>query len=167
MDTRTDRRKSEAYIDAANLHRCLKTLGWMIDFARFKKWLLDKYGIEHAYFFMGFIPKYQRLYTKIQEAGFILIFKEVICGQDDKAKGNCDVDLVIHAISQTYEKTMQNVVLVTSDGDFASLVRFLKNRGTNIHILSPSQPQRCSLLLKRAGVPIAYLNEHRNKLERR
>ena len=67
-----------AYIDGANLHRGIKSLGWELDYARFYTWLADKYGVSRAYLFIGLIPKYNDLYTSLQKAGFTLVFKEVV-----------------------------------------------------------------------------------------
>ena len=67
-----------AYIDGANLHQGVKSLGWKLDYPRFRVWLSDKYGIGRAYIFIGLISKYKDLYTHLQEAGFTLVFKEVI-----------------------------------------------------------------------------------------
>ena len=67
-----------AYIDGANLHKGVKALAWNFDYARFRIWLKEKYGVEQAYLFLGLIPKYKDLYTKLQEQGYTLVFKEVI-----------------------------------------------------------------------------------------
>lgn len=74
-----------AYIDGANLHRGIKSLGWELDYARFRAWLSDKYHVSRAYLFIGLIPKYNDLYTSLQEAGFTLVFKEVIYDGDGRA----------------------------------------------------------------------------------
>jgi hypothetical protein len=44
-----------AYIDGANLHRGIKELGWHLDYKRFRIFLKDRYAIETAYLFLGFI----------------------------------------------------------------------------------------------------------------
>src|SRR3989344_8795296 len=86
--------KNYAYIDGANLHKGVESLGWQLDYKRFRVWLKDKYGIAQAYLFIGLIPRNKDLYTRLQEAGFTLIFKEVVYDNEGKVKGNCDADLV-------------------------------------------------------------------------
>ncbi len=107
------------------MHKGIADFGWKLDYARFRIWLSEKYGVKNAYIFIGLIPKYNKLYTHLQECGFILIFKEVVYDGDGKAKGNCDADLVLHAMSDAYENKFDSAVLVSSDGDYASLVKFL------------------------------------------
>ena len=154
-----------AYIDGANLHHGMDSLGWELDYARFRVWLSDKYKIKKAYIFRGMVPKYKQLYKYLQEAGFTLVFKEVIFDNTGKAKGNCDADLVLQAVCDAYERKFDAAVIVSSDGDYAGLVNFLKGRGKFIGILSPSNEEKCSILLKRTGAKIAYINDQRNLLE--
>ncbi|PJC69872.1 MAG: hypothetical protein CO014_01370, partial [Candidatus Tagabacteria bacterium CG_4_8_14_3_um_filter_41_8] len=117
-----------AYIDGNNLYRGVKNSGWNIDFLRFRKWLTDKYGVTMAYYFIGLIPKEKDMYEALQKAGFTLMFKEVVYDGDKKAKGNCDTDLVLQAARDVYENSCENLILVTSDGDYASLVKFLQEK---------------------------------------
>jgi uncharacterized LabA/DUF88 family protein len=157
-------KKNYAYIDGANLYEGINELGWRLDYARFRIWLSEKYGVSRAYIFIGLIPKYKDLYTYLQEAGFTLIFKEVVYDGDGKPKGNCDADLVLQATCDTYENKFEKAVIVSSDGDYASLVKFLAEKGKIRAILSPSINKKCSILLKRINVPIIYLNDVRAKI---
>ncbi len=38
-----------AFIDAQNLHRGIKSLGWELDWVRFRVYLKEKYGVDTAY----------------------------------------------------------------------------------------------------------------------
>lgn len=157
-------RNNYAFIDGNNLYRGVSNSGWKIDFLRFRKWLKDKYGVERAYYFIGLIPKEKDMYESLQKAGFTLIFKEVVYDGEGKPKGNCDADLVLQAVRDVYENSCVKLVLVTSDGDYASLVKFLQEKNKLKAILSPSIQQRCSILLKRTNAPITYLNDVKNKI---
>jgi len=148
-----------AYIDGANLHKGIKSSGWKLDYKRFRVWLSEKYSVKNAYIFIGLIPKYKDLYAYLQECGFILIFKEVKYDGDGKAKGNCDADLVLQAAMDVYENKFNSAILVSSDGDYAGLVKFLIGRGKLMAVLSTHAKDKCSILLKRTNAPIVYLNE--------
>lgn len=156
---------SIAYIDAANLDRALRDLQWKLDYKKFRVWLKDKYKIERAYIFIGLIPKYKDLYTYFQESGFTLVFKEVVYQGSGIPKGNCDTDLIMQAIDDAYEGGLNKAFLVSSDGDYAPLVKKLQNREQFLGILSPAPAKKCSILLKRTGSPIAYIDDQRNLLE--
>ncbi|TSC95235.1 MAG: Uncharacterized protein CEN87_247 [Parcubacteria group bacterium Licking1014_1] len=154
-----------AYIDGANLHGGIDSFGWELDYYRFRVWLSEKYGVKNAYIFIGLIPKYKDLYKYLQECGFTLIFKEVVYDGDGKPKGNCDADLVLQATRDIYENKFDKAIIVSSDGDYASLIKFLKERGKLRIILSPHTKDLCSILLKRINAPIAYLNDQRSILQ--
>src|ERR1051326_7436728 len=117
-----------AYIDGTNLHKGVAGLGWNLDYTRFRVWLREKYGVSRAYLFIGLIPKYKDLYTSLQEAGFTLVFKETTYDGRGRPKGNCDADLVLHAERDIFESDIEKAVLVSGDGDYASLVKFLMER---------------------------------------
>ncbi len=70
-----------AFIDGQNLYYALKSNGLKIDYKRFRVYLKDKYNIEEAYYFLGFIKNEEgSLYEGLQKAGFIrLILKQALC----------------------------------------------------------------------------------------
>ena len=153
-----------AYIDGANLHKGVRSLGWALDYKRFRIWLTEKYGVKAVYLFIGLIPKYKDLYTYLQESGFTLVFKEVVYDGEGKPKGNCDADLVLRVAQDAYEHKFDKAVIVASDGDYAGLVKFLQERQQLLGLVSPSNEQKCSILLKRTGVKIAYINDQHSIL---
>lgn len=158
------RDKNFAYIDGANLNKALLEINWKLDYKRFRIWLKEKYGVEKAYIFIGLIPKFKSLYTYLQESGFTLIFKEVVYDGSGKAKGNCDADLVLQATRDAYENNFQKAVLVASDGDYASLVKFLLEKNKFLTILSPAREKKCSILLKRTNAKIVYLQDKKSTM---
>ena len=155
-----------AYIDGANLHKGVASLGWELEYKRLRVWLSDKYGIKAAYIFIGFIPTYKELYKYLQESGFTLVFKEVIYDGSGRPKGNCDAELVLQATRDTYENKFYKAVIIASDGDYAGLVKFLQEKEKVLAVVSPSSEEKCSILLKRTGVGIAYINDQQSILKR-
>lgn len=153
-----------AYIDGANLDKGVKNLGWKINHERFRSWLRQKYCVQDACIFIGLIPKHADLYTDLQNAGFRLVFKEVLYTKDGTIKGNCDADLVLRGVKDFYEEGVKRVVLVASDGDYTPLIRFWQEKNIDCTILSPAPKERCSILLKRTNAPIVYLNDVRKKI---
>lgn len=152
-----------AFIDSQNINLGVQALGWKLDWRRFRVYLKDKYGVVRAFLFIGFIPENQQLYTALQQAGFILVFKPVLQAKTGEPKGNVDADLVLKAMTeyQNYEKA----VIVTSDGDFYSLVEYLYKNGKLETVLSPSS-EKCSALLKKtAKERIGFMESLRGKLE--
>ena len=160
-----DNKNNFAYIDGANLYKGIADLGWKLDYKRFRVWLKDKYGVDTAYLFIGLVPGNKDLYTRLQEMGYVLVYKEITYDGAGKVKGNCDADLVLKAVVDFYENKFSKVVIVASDGDYAGLVKFLKEKGKFRAILSPAIAKKCSVLLKRTQAEIAYINDQRTLLE--
>jgi len=153
-----------AYIDGANLHKGVEGLGWKLDYRKFRSWIRQKFSVMDAHLFIGLMPKHASLYTSLQDAGYKLVFKEVVYDGDGKAKGNCDADLVLQAAKDHYENGITSVVLVSSDGDYSSLVKFWIGKKAKCTIVSPAPIRKCSILLKKTGVPIVYLEDVKHKL---
>jgi hypothetical protein len=152
-----------AFIDGANLHKGIENLGWHLDYARFRVWLREKYGVARAYIFIGFIPSKKELYLQLEKAGYVLVYKEITYGLNGRIKGNCDADLVLRAAIDHFEGKFNEAVIVSSDGDYVGLVRFLNEKSAFNVLLSPAN--KCSYLLWKSGVRIVYLDSQRNKLE--
>lgn len=142
-----------AFITGTNLHRGIRELGWKLDYQRFRVFLRDKYQVEVAYLFHGFLPEMAPVYAELQKWGFTLIFKPTLKSATRQIKGNCDAELVLQAMIdlQKYDRA----VIVTGDGDFACLVSHLEKEGKLAQVVSPN-PKKCSVLLKRA-VPQKHL----------
>lgn len=163
-----DQRKNNyAFIDSQNLYLSLKKhLGWKLDFARFRVYLKDKYEIEKAYLFIGYVDTKQDLYKQLQEAGYILIFKPTLTYKDGTTKGNCDAELVLQAMIE-YENYTR-AVIVSGDGDFYCLVNHLQKMDKLEAVIIPNQ-QKYSALLNKINQKdrkyLNFMNPLRNKLE--
>lgn len=154
--------RNEAFIDSQNLHLAIRHLGWTLDAEKFRRYLQDAYGVTKAYMFLGFREEFTELYNDLQSAGFILVLKPTIKARDGTVKGNCDADLVLQAMIDLplYDKS----VIVTGDGDFASLVRYLRDKGKLKCLLAPDKNRYSSLLATAAGDQIAFLSDEKQRL---
>ncbi len=159
----TEQNNNYAFIDGQNLYLAIQELGWKLDYKRFRTYLREKYKIEKAYMFMGFIENNKELYDFLQKVGFELIFKPVLESKDYKIKGNCDAELVMQSMIdiQNYDKAM----LVTGDGDFHCLIKYLDNENKLLKVLAPSTKNCSSLVKKAAKKRISFASDLRSKLE--
>jgi uncharacterized LabA/DUF88 family protein len=153
-----------AFIDSQNLNLGINKLGWRLNFKKFRVYLQEKYKISKAYMFLGFLPENQKMYSSLQSAGYILVFKPIIISKEGgKIKGNVDAELVLQAMIdfEKYDKAM----IVSSDGDFRCLVEYLHNKNKLEKVMSPDL-NNCSVLLKKsAREKIVFMDNLRGKLE--
>ncbi len=147
--------KNLAFIDGQNLYMATtkrETNPWKIDLARFRIYLEQKYHVAQAYYFLGYVQDTnQELYEEIQNAGFILIFREHNPAMLGKKKGNVDSDVIFHIMKKIYKKEdFDKVILVSGDGDYKLLVDFLIKENKFEKILFPDG-KRASSLYKKLG----------------
>jgi Uncharacterized conserved protein len=153
-----------AFIDSQNVNLSIRDQGWILDFARFRKYLRDKYSIEKAFLFIGYIATNQTLYTALQEDGFILIFKPTLSLPNGKPKGNVDAELVLHTMIEypNFDKAM----IISGDGDFYCLIEYLKKQDKLLKVMIPNQ-FKYSSLLRKFNDNIVFMNNLKGKLEHR
>lgn len=154
---------NDAFIDSQNLNLGVRSLGWNLDFRKFRKYLREKYSVQTAYLFVGYMQQNQDLYASLQKSGYVLIFKPVLPDKDGKVKGNVDADLVLQTMIEL--NNFDKAIVVTSDGDFYSLVKYLYERDKLKIVISP-YVKTCSILLKQsAKEKIVFMDNLKNKLE--
>lgn len=88
---------NQAFIDGQNLK--VSTMNarpsWTVDLKRFRVFLLEKYKVNEAYYFIGaYNPKNQDLYDALQKYGYIVVFREHAESSLSHKKGNVDTDIV-------------------------------------------------------------------------
>ncbi len=155
--------KNYAFIDSQNLNLSIQRLGWKLDFKRFRVYLREKYKVNIAYLFIGYIQKNQDLYNSLQKYGYVLIFKPTLEYKDGTVKGNCDAELVLQAMIDY--KNYNKAIIVSGDGDFYCLVKYLTDKDKLKKILIPNEAQ-CSILLKRfPSEYLAFVSDLRKKLK--
>ena len=151
-----------AFIDSQNVNLAIRDQGWSLDFGRFRVYLADKYGVSKAFLFIGYLATNQDLYTALQKQGYILVFKPTLQLADGRIKGNVDAELVLHAMIEypNYDKA----VIVTGDGDFHCLVKYLKSRGKLGKLIIPNETKFSSLLREFVPKNVDYMNNLKGKL---
>lgn len=152
-----------AFIDSQNLYLAIKELGWKLDYKRFRVYLKEKYGVRKAYMFIGYLPQNQELYNFLQEVGFILVFKPILEIENRPVKGNCDAELVLHTIT-TY-KQYEKALIITGDGDFYCLVKYLYDHNKLLKVLAPSRENCSNLLRKVAKKKLSIVSDLKKKLQ--
>lgn len=153
-----------AFIDSQNLNLAIQDLGWKLDFKKFRIYLEDKYSIKKAFLFIGYIPQNAALYTRLQNQGYICIFKPTLNYKDGTTKGNCDAELVLQAMLE--KNNYDKAIIITGDGDFQCLVKHLLEAKKLKAILIPNKNKFSALLKFKDYKPYhRFVSDLRKKLE--
>ncbi|OGL29327.1 hypothetical protein A3D14_00820 [Candidatus Saccharibacteria bacterium RIFCSPHIGHO2_02_FULL_47_12] len=153
-----------AFIDSQNLNLGVRSLGWKVDYRKVRLYLRNKYNVQKAFLFIGLIANNQELYTNLQSAGFILVFKPTVRyfeNGKETYKGNVDAELVLHAAAIEYSN-YDKAVIISGDGDFACLLDFLEKRNKLMHVMTPNA--KYSQLLKPFSSYIVRIDQLRESL---
>jgi len=134
-----------AFIDSQNLNLAIRDQDWKLDFKRFRVYLKDKYKVDQAFLFIGYVPGNEALYTELQKAGYIVIFKPTL-EVKGRIKGNVDAELVLHTMIE-YEN-YDKAIIVSGDGDFHCLIEYLLEKEKLERVLIPNRHKFSSLLDK-------------------
>ncbi len=153
-----------AFIDSQNLNLGIRGCGWELDFARFRVYLKDKYSASRVFLFIGYMAGNEALYTYLQSAGYIVVFKPTLEYKKDgevRTKGNVDAELVLHTMIQypNYDKA----VIVSGDGDFHCLIEYLSEQGKLANVIIPNS-NKYSALLRKFRKYFVYLHMLQRKL---
>jgi len=154
-----------AFIDSQNLNLGVRTMGWQIDYKKFRLYLKNKYAVDRAFMFIGLVTNNQKLYTRLQAAGFILVFKPTVRyfeNGKETVKGNVDAELVLHAAAIEYSN-YDNAIIVSGDGDFTCLIQFLEDNNKLLHVFTPNA--KYSKLLRSHSKYIVELSQLKSSLE--
>jgi len=158
-----------AFVDGQNLYLGANSeeQAWEVDLIKFRKYLSRKYHVGKAYYFLGFVDeKYQDLYEEIQNAGFILIFRQHNSAMLGKKKGNVDSDIIFAIMKKMYGKELfDKIVLVSGDGDYKTLVDFLIEEKRLEKVLFPNKKFASSLYKKITRVYYDYLLNIKHLIE--
>lgn len=139
--------------------------GWKLDFKKFRKYLSDKFRVNKAFLFIGYIKQNDKMYQQLKSYGYDLVFKPTVKDDHGKAKGNVDAELVLHSAKIQYDK-YDKAVIVSGDGDFYCLHEFLVKYKKLLRIIIPNEKSESSLL-KPFQKYKTFLVFEKNKLEKK
>lgn len=144
-----------AFIDSQNLNlgtgkniyngNKLIYTGWKLDFKKFRQYLADKFRVNKAFLFIGYIPQNKTLYDALRSYGYELVYKPTVKDNHGKVKGNVDAELVLHAAAIEFSH-YEKAIIVSGDGDFRCLHEYLIKYNKLLGIIIPNEKSESSLL---------------------
>lgn len=168
-------------IDASNFHYYLVKAGWQIDWVKFKSFFESRYDFPMFFYYEGVPSKSQyfdinaghslsdfiqakknklNYFTFLKTLSFKVRQKPVGRVYDNtsgqfKHKCNFDVELTIDALDGI--ESFDIFVLLSGDGDFVKLIKYLKGKKKKTVVIAPSD--RFSDNLEKAANQVIYLED--------
>ncbi|HSX18273.1 MAG TPA: NYN domain-containing protein [Candidatus Saccharimonadales bacterium] len=144
-----------AFIDSQNVNVSTQKFGWKVDWRKFRRFLKDKYGVDQAFMFIGYVPEFQDMYEFLHDAGYSVVLKPTFdmskpreqvaqpqpgekTEHEEKkpVKGNVDAELVLWAMKEL--KNYDKAIIISGDGDFFCLVEYLEQQGKLLKVMPPN-----------------------------
>ncbi|MCL2869673.1 NYN domain-containing protein [Candidatus Saccharibacteria bacterium] len=154
-----------AFIDSQNLNLGVRSQGWHVDYRRLRLYLKNRYNVQRAFMFIGYVGNNVELYASLVAAGFELIYKPTVAYRASGKlthKGNVDAELVLWASAKVINEYDQ-AIIISADGDFRCLYEYLNEKSKLRLIISPSQ--RFSHLLSPFKEKVVRISRLRGVLE--
>ncbi len=165
--------KVYAFVDSQNLNVSVQNYGWKMNWRKFRDFLAQRYGVNKAFLFIGYVPEHEDMYHSLHDSGYAVILKPTYDmsrprpedngknGEEKKpVKGNVDADLVLWAMKEM--KNYDKAIIVSGDGDFFTLVEYLEEQDKLLKILTPTG--HYSSLYRPFEKYIERIDEHRREL---
>lgn len=178
---RPNKKKVFAFIDSQNVNVSTQKFGWKMDWRKFRRWLRERYGVNKAYMFIGYVPEYEDMYDFLHDAGYTIVLKptqdmtkpiEKIAkpqpgdkGTEEKkpVKGNVDAELVLWAMKEM--PNYDQAIIISGDGDFYCLVEYLAEQDKLLKLMPPNV--HYSSLFKPYAKYIEHLGHYKRELSYR
>ncbi|MGL4440495.1 MAG: NYN domain-containing protein [Bosea sp. (in: a-proteobacteria)] len=170
--------KIAVFIDGANLYATAKALGFDIDYRRLLKEFQGRGYLIRAFYYTTLVENDE--YSSIRPLvdwldynGYTVVTKAAREFTDAmgrrRIKGNMDIELTIDALNMA--EKVDEIYVLSGDGDFRPLVEELQRRGVRVNVVSSvaSQPPMVSDELRRQCdefIDIASLKVRREPTER-
>jgi len=136
------------FIDGANLYQAAKALGFDIDYKRLLQTLVADCRFLRAYYYTALLDEQE--YSPIRPLvdwldynGYTMVTKPLkeftqSTGRR-KYKGNMDVEIAVDVMEMSAH--VNQVVLISGDGDFRRLVEAVQRRGCRVTVVSTIRTQ--------------------------
>jgi uncharacterized LabA/DUF88 family protein len=170
--------KIALFIDGANLYATAKSLGFDIDYRRLLKEFQGRGYLIRAFYYTTLVENDE--YSSIRPLvdwldynGYTVVTKAAREFTDAmgrrRIKGNMDIELTIDALDLADK--VDQIYILSGDGDFRPLVTALQRRGVRVAVVSTivSQPPMVSDELRRSCdefIDLASLKVRRDPIER-
>lgn len=124
------------FLDTQNIYHSARNFYQKkVDFWKLVNLLVEERTLVHVFAYViktDLSPKEINFFESLAQMGIKLRIKEAVSYPDGTVKADWDVGLAIDAIR--FSPSVDVVILVTGDGDFAPLLEYLKNNGKQVEV---------------------------------
>jgi uncharacterized LabA/DUF88 family protein len=174
------RGKTICFIDNSNIFHGQQAVGWRIDWQKFQTKMEEDGSVWQTYFFASENDPPRALQTSFYRNLKTQLRWEVVLYDLGRKTVNCngcghkevvptekgvDVGLATKMLMLAFNKAYETAILVAGDKDFLETVRFIKNLGLRVEVVSwrgGTSPD----LAAESSAPVKYLDDMQSSIEK-
>jgi uncharacterized LabA/DUF88 family protein len=125
------------FVDVANLYYAARGQDVDVDYVALLKHATKGRDLIRAYAYSGLDPENEnqrKFLDFLNKNGYKVVHKDIRKFGDGRVKANLDIELVVDMLR--LGDRMDIAVVVSGDGDFASAIRALQDRGVRCEVIS-------------------------------
>ena len=150
--------KTVIYIDAANIILSAKDSSFDLDTMRLIQHLRDSCRDAHVIYFTGNFRSKRNEFDILTQSGVEMVYKEIY-NEARKQKANCDVEISHRITSDILNGTVENIILLSGDGDFACLYDFAYSKNIPVKAMAFDAASCSRMIKRRSFARVSYLSE--------
>jgi uncharacterized LabA/DUF88 family protein len=167
--------KIAAFIDGANLHGTARALGFDIDYKKLLHELQSRGNLLRAFYYTAIFEDQEYsavrpLVDWLDYNGYTAVTKtsKEFVGTDGRRKFKADMDVELAVDAMALAPFVDEVILLSGDGNFRSLVAALQRRGVRVTVVSTitCQPPMIADELRRQADGFIDLQDLRARIGR-
>ncbi|MCM8775138.1 MAG: NYN domain-containing protein [Candidatus Omnitrophica bacterium] len=122
------------FVDMQNIWIASKRFGRKIDFQKLLDLIVLDRHLVKALAYVVVIPglDQEAFFNMLKRRGFEVRYRTLIRRADGSAKGNWDTGMVVDVIKFVDKNDLDIIHVVSGDGDFADLLKFVKTKGVRV-----------------------------------
>ena len=128
-----------AFVDGQNVETSLlykqAKLDWLQLYQQLKNHKIHPCSKIICYFKYSFSPQRQKFFEDLKAIGYQVVLSNY-CGN---GKVNVDADIIVDCLSQYFETSQFNLVLLSGDGDFVPLLKKFELLGSKVWIIGGAE----------------------------
>jgi len=127
------------FVDVQNVQETFERQGREVRYDALQRNLIGDNSDKHDYKFVAFVPfragdeRRQRLIDALSFQGYRVVAKPVRERLDGSVKANMDIEITLEILSMSAH--LDEIVLVSGDGDFVALVDWLSKQGKRVVVV--------------------------------
>jgi uncharacterized LabA/DUF88 family protein len=135
-----------------------RDLGIVYDVRFLLQYLKDRHRLSQCIYFTARIASLEQDYSLLASLGVEVVLKKIHY-DGNKIKANCDVQITNRITIDVLENKAENIFLLSGDGDFSTLLDFVKERNKGAFSVGITKNKTSKMLKEKRKFNVTFVEE--------